>query len=54
MKEKLPIKDGTDNKFDYIKFLEVLLEDLRNVLSKVSKKFQEDFKLTMGLNNEER
>ena len=54
MKNCLPVKEGTESIFDYIKFLELLLEDLRKVSLEVSEKFKHQFNLTMGLNNEER
>ena len=54
MEKYLPKKEGTGNIFDYIKFLELILNDLKKVLSNVSMKFKDEFNLTMGLNNRER
>ena len=54
MEKYLPKKDGTGNVFDYIKFLELILKDLKKVLSNLSTKLKDEFKLTMGLNNRER
>ena len=54
MEKFLPKKEGTRNVFDYIKFLEIILNDLKNVLSNLSMKFKDEFNLTMGLNNRER
>merc|ERR1711860_455788 len=54
MKTFLPKVKGTEDVFDYIKFLEYVLTDLKDILSALSKKFIEDFNLTMGLSNTKR
>ena len=54
LKTFLPKVEGTEDVFDYIRFLEDVLTDLKDILSALSKKFIEDFNLTMVISSTER